>query len=302
MKNFSLAIALFICWIHNFNLAQDTLEFKDGQFKYGRVIGVDTKLNILEFKNAVGQSFISIENLKKYTSNEIDEKWVSKTLFTFSVAESKHVIKIGSNKKLLDFNPSKYGVGVNLMSLFDPVYVNDFDNFGRTYSTNRYFECFFQTELNPGVALRFPVRIGISPLKEAIVNPSNDFYGRYSRELIGDIGFEPIFYFNRNNVKLKWFAGPSLSIVAGRSVSRILNSDINTTTYVPIDFNLSYRIGVLTGFQYWFGPRFQFESTFGYFVTNNYWQPDDFNQPGKISKRPFFGRNLRLALIYRFNG
>ena len=299
IKNWSLALLLFVCLIFNFSFAQDTLEFKDGQVKYGRVIGVDTKLNILEFKSPQGQSFISLEKISKYTSNALDEKWVASTQFTFSVAESNQVTKIGSKRKYLDFTPSRYSVGVNFSSLFNPIYVNDFDNFGRTYSTNRYIESFFQIDLNEGVALRFPVRIGIIPLKKTVLNPPNSFYGMFSRELIGDIGFEPIFYFNKHNVKLKWFAAPSLSIVAGRAVSRVIDYDFYTTTYEPLDVEFSYRIGALTGFQYWLSSRFQIESSYGLFVTNNYWQPDDFNVPGQISKRPFFGRNLRHAVIYR---
>jgi hypothetical protein len=286
-------IVILLCFISQKHFSQDTLILLDGQTKIGKVLGIDRNLNILEFKSNEEKFFISLSQLKKYSFNLSDEKWNNSSLFTYARNESNQVLRFGSNRKLLSFSPSKYSFGVNFSTLFDPALVNDFDNFGRTYSTNSHFECFFQLDLNDKFALRFPMRIGIKPLKETVINPTNDFFGAFSRELIGDIGIEPIFYFNSNRVKLKWFTAPSFSIVAGKPVKRILDDIDNPLTYIPMNQTFCYRIGALIGYQYWFGPRLQFETTIGFFVTNNYWDPNDFIQES------YFGRNFRLALIYR---
>jgi len=296
IRNLNLDLLLFIILIFKSSFAQDTLVFKDGQIKFGRVVGVDTKLNILELSTKEGHSIVSLGILNNFSTNALDENWKGNSRFTFSSTNTNRINRMSNNKKYLKFTPSVYSIGLNFSSLFDPSLVNDFDNFGRTYSTNPYIETFFQMEFNEGVAFRFPVRIGINPLKKTVVNPSNSFYGMFSRELICDFGFEPICYFNKNYYKLKWFAAPSISLVAGKSVSRTLSNGTNGTTYTPINLEFGYRLGALVGYQYWFCPKLQFEGSFGYFITNNYWVPNDGGLP---NKKTYFGRNLRAALIYR---
>lgn len=288
-----------IFMLFNFCLSQDTIEFKDGKIKYGRVLGFDNKLNILEFQDSNERILIPLNSVRFYTKNKLEEKWVNGEFLTYSSAENSQVLTFGNNRKFLDYEPRRFSIGINFSSLFEPSLVNDMDYFGRTYSTNPYLECFFQSEINEAFALRIPTRIGINPLKTTDINPLNSFYGMYTRELLFDIGIEPILYFRKSPVKTRWFFAPTFSAVISRPVSRILDNEINLQKYEPLNNQWGYRIGALTGFQYWFHSRFQLELSYGLFVTNNYWEPDDFNLSGNVRRRPYFGRNLRLALVFR---
>jgi hypothetical protein len=298
-KTFKVLATLHFCMVLNFSFSQDTLEFKDGKVKYGHVLGFDTKLNILEFQNSNERVLISVSELKSFTKNQLEEKWNTGETFSFSKAYNPQVLQFSDNCKYLKFEPRKFSLGLNFTSLFDPDFVGDLDFFGRIYSTNPYLECFFQMEINDGLALRIPARIGIKPLKTIEINPQNSFYGMYTRELLFDLGIEPIFYFRKTPVKTRWFFAPSLFAVLGKPVARTFNYNINLEKYEPLNNQLGYRIGALTGFQYWFHSRFQFELSYGLFVTNNYWEPDDFYNPGNVRRRPYFGRNLRTAVIYK---
>jgi hypothetical protein len=287
-----------------FGFSQDTLEFKDGRVKYGRVLGFETKLNILEFQDSNERVLISVSELKSFTKHHVEEKRNIAGTFIFSRAESPQVLEFSDNRKYLKFEPRKFSFGLNFTSLIDPAPIDDvLGVFGRTYSTNPYLECFFQMEINDGVALRIPTRIGINPLNSTVINPNpwqNSFYGMYTRELIFDLGVEPIFYFKKIPVKRRWFLAPSISTTLGKQVARTLDYQIDLEKYEPLKNQLGYRIGVLSGFQYWSHSRFQFEASFGYFVTNNYWPPDyHYSGNGNIRRRPYFGQNLRTAVIYR---
>jgi hypothetical protein len=289
-------ILLNILLTHSWS--QDTLMYLNGKVKHGRVIGIDANMGLMEFKNVQEHELISLDVLKTYTTNQLEANWTMKNNFTLFQSSIYTVKEMGYNRRLLDFTPGKYSIGLNFTTLFNPGLVNDFDYFGRTYSTNSHIETFCQIELNPRMALRFPLRIGLKPIQSITTANSYDFYGSFSRELIGDIGIEPIFYFNQRLVKLKWFAAPSMSLVLGRSVKRTITSEPYTTIYTPLSTALCYRIGALTGFQYWLNPHFQLESSFGYLITNNYWEPT-FSESDVLMNRPYFARNLRLALIYR---
>ncbi len=280
------------------SLAQDTLIFLNGAVKYGRVLGLESNMRIIEFQNGQKNELISLELLKTYTLNQLESNWTMKNNLTQFPSNIYTVKQMGNTRKLLDFVPGKYSIGLNFTTLFNPALINDFDFFGRTYSTNSHIETFFQIDLNPRIALRFPLRIGLKPLKTTVDNTSFDFYGNYTRELIGDIGFEPIFYFKERMVKLKWFAAPSLSMVLGKSVKRTINYEPYATTYTPVSSELCYRIGGLIGFQYWLHPHFQIEGSYGYLITNNYWEPS-FSENDVLINSPYLARNLRLALVYR---
>jgi len=303
MRNYvadTLKVVFTILFVSfNFCFSQDTIEFKDGKVKYGRVLGFDNKLNILEFQDSNEQILIPLNSVRFYTKNKLEEKWTIGEFLTYSNAEYSQVTSFGNNRKYLDYKPRKYSLGINFSSLFDPSLVNDMDYFGRTYSTNPYLECFFQSEINDAFALRIPTRIGINPLKTTDINPLNSFYGMYTRELLFDIGIEPILYFRTPPVKTRWFFAPSFSAVISKPVSRKLDYEMNLEKYEPLNNQLGYRIGALTGFQYWFHSRFQFELSYGLFVTNNYWKPDGSNLSGNIRRESYFGRNLRLALVFR---
>ncbi len=300
-KNYRLLLLSFItlCITAKSVLAQDTLIKRNGEIELGRVLGVDSIGKTLEFQDVKGIRLISIASLQSYTTNDLNSSWIKKTSFTTNSSSDNAVKKFAANRKYLKFKPDRYSVGLNFMSLTNPTLVNDFDYFGRTYSTNRHVDSYFQLELTEKFALRFPIRIGIKPLKGTIINPPNGFYGMYSRELIGDIGVEPIFYFKKNIHKLTWFGAPSLSIGLGKSVRRIIDSDTYTISYTNIENKTFYRIGFLVGFQYWFTKHLQYEMSYGYLVTNNYWVPT-YDSTETVYNQNYLARNLRIALAYRF--
>jgi hypothetical protein len=258
----------------------------------------------LEFQNSNERVLISVSELKSFTQNQLEEKWNTGESFTFSKADNPQVLRFRDNRQYLKFEPKKFSLGLNFTSLYlyEPYYTKNF--FTRTYSTNPYLECFFQMEINDGLALRIPARIGINPLKTIVINPENLFYSEmYARELLFDLGIEPIFYFRKIPVKTRWFFAPSLSAVLGKpvEVERIQVNNIRSLKNEPLDNQWGYRIGALTGFQYWFHPRFQVELSYGLFVTNNYWEPGLWNNPSNYGrKRPYFGGNFRTAVVYKF--
>lgn len=300
-KNYRLLLLSFItlCLTSKTLLAQDTLFKKNGEMQLGRVLGVDSLGKTLEFQDKEGVRLIAIASLQKYTTNDLSSSWIKKSSFTTNNSSDDAVKKFAINRKYLKYKPSRFSVGFNFMSLTNPALVNDFDFFGRTYSTNRHLDSYFQIEFSEKFALRFPVRIGIKPLNGTIINPPNGFYGMYSRELIGDIGVEPIFYFKKNIHKLTWFGAPSLSIGLGKSVRRIIDSDTYTISYTNIENKTFYRIGFLVGFQYWFTEHLQYEMSYGYLVTNNYWVPT-YDSTETVYNQDYLARNLRIALAYRF--
>ncbi len=300
-KNYRLLLLSFItlCITTKTVLAQDTLIKKNGEMQLGRVLGVDSSGKTLEFQDKEGVRLIAIASLQKYTTNELSSNWIKKSAFTTNYSSDEAVKKFAVNHKYLNFKPSKFSIGFNFMSLSNPALVNDFDYFGRTYSTNRHLDSYFQMELSEKFALRFPIRIGIKPLNKTLTNPSNSFYDAYSRELIADIGVEPIFYFQKNIYKFSWFGAPSFSIGLGKSVRRTIDSNIGTVTYANIENKSFYRVGFLFGFQYWITKKLQYEMSYGYLVTNNYWVPT-FYPTDNLYNQAYLARNLRIVLAYRF--
>lgn len=301
LKNYRLLLLSFItlCITTKTVLAQDTLIKKNGEMQLGRVLGVDSLGKTLEFQDKEGVRLIAIASLQKYTTNDLSSNWIKQSSFTTNYSSDKAVKKFAVNHKYLNIKPSKFSIGFNFMSLSNPALVNDFDFFGRTYSTNRHLDSYFQMELSEKFALRFPIRIGVKPLNKTLTNPSNSFYDAYSRELIADIGVEPIFYFQKNIHKLNWFVGPSLSIGLGKSVRRTIDSNIGTVTYANIENKSFYRVGFLFGFQYWITKKLQYEMSYGYLVTNNYWVPT-YYPTEDLYNQAYLARNLRIVLAYRF--
>jgi hypothetical protein len=218
LKNYHLLLLSFItlCITAKTVLAQDTLIKRNGEIELGRVLVADSIGKTLEFQDVKGIRLISIASLQSYTTNDLNSSWIKKTSFTTNSSIDVPVKKFAANRKYLKFKPSRYSVGLNFMSLTNPALVNDFEYFGRTYSTNRQIDSYFQLELTEKFALRFPVRIGIKPLNGTITNPPNSFYDAYSRELIADIGVEPIIYLKKNIYKFSLFGAPSFSVGMGK--------------------------------------------------------------------------------------
>ena len=300
-KNYRLLLLSFItlCITAKTVLAQDTLIKRNGEIELGRVLGADSIGKTLEFQDVKGIRLISIESLQSYTTNDLNSSWIKKTSFTTNSSFNNTVKKFAANRKYLKFKPGRYSVGLNFISLTNPALVNDFDYFGRTYSTNRHIDSYFQLELTEKFALRFPVRIGIKPLNGTITNPPNSFYDAYSRELIADIGVEPIIYLKKNIYKFSLFGAPSFSVGMGKSVRRTIDSNLGTVTYANIENKTFYRIGFLVGFQYWFTKHLQYEMSYGYLVTNNYWVPT-YDSTENVYNQAYLARNLRIVLAYRF--
>jgi hypothetical protein len=111
------------------SLAQDTLIFLNGAVKYGRVLGLESNMRIIEFQNGQKNELISLELLKTYTLNQLESNWTMKNNLTQFPSNIYTVKQMGNTRKLLDFVPGKYSIGLNFTTLFNPALINDFDLF-----------------------------------------------------------------------------------------------------------------------------------------------------------------------------
>jgi len=294
-KSFKNLLILVIGLTCQFVMAQDTLVYLDGRIQYGRVIGIDKEKGVVYFQENETRLLISLSLMKSYTTNNLEENWKVVGYGSLSPANKAATFKMNDARRYLGFEPGKYSIGFNLMSLPNPAKVSDFNYFRRPYSTNRHLEFFFQMEINKKRALRFPVRIGINPLNKTLVVPARyDFYNSYSRELIWDVGIEPIFYL-RGLYKMTWFGAPSLSLGLGRVVNiEHVSNPMNVYIYEAIKNSAIFRVGGLYGFQYWFSKSIQLEMSYGLFLTNN----TSFDR--NTNRNVYFGGNLRGAISCRF--
>jgi hypothetical protein len=303
IKNALLFSSLFFSSLILFG--QDTIVYVQGNVRYGRVVDVDNSGRFIVFDEKNTRSIISMENLKSFTKNDLDSSFQKNDYLTKNVLPpSEFTKKMGASRELMSQGYGKYSFGLNFIALINPNMMGNFDFLSRTYSTNQFVDIFFQFETSPKVALRFPLRIGLNPLSQEVVfsqgDPNHYWRGQYMREFVGDLGFEPVFYFLGIH-KMTWFVSPGLSVGIGRVVSRQqfnLSSEEIEAIYTPKGNTVFTRQSINLGFQYFMTKNLQFEMTSGFFLSNNNrWSfySDD------LSNRRFLGSSLRVALVYRFD-
>ena len=112
----------------------------------------------------------------------------------------------------------QYSMGINLSSFINPnfVFQGKPDLF---FASNPNFDFFVQKEISSKYALRFPARIGLNANYDWESQVNQDIYRNGKKTIIGDLGFEPLFYVYRNKT-LTGYVAPSISVGMGRKISK----------------------------------------------------------------------------------
>jgi hypothetical protein len=292
---------MFSCSL--FLFGQDTIIDIQGLVRYGSVLEVDKTRRYIVFEENNTRSIISMEILQSFTKNSYDSSFQRKDYMIKNAQNpSNDIKKMGVTREFMPKGFGKYSVGLNFMALSNPDRLGRLDFLNRTYTTNRFLDLFFQVERSPKLAFRFPLRIGLNPLSEEVtfLNGDPKFYWRdqYMKELVGDVGFEPLFYFLGIH-KMTWFFSPGIGMGIGRKVQlekyNVPSEDI-AAIFTPMGNTFFMRYNINLGFQYFLSDRIQLEMTSGFLLSKNYrisgWD---------LRNSRYISRTLRVALVYRFD-
>lgn len=276
-------------------ISQDTITDNKGNIRTGKILFYDRSYNVMSFSDGSDTLFL---NLSEIIRPELNQERVGKVPYyvSKSPATKAYVQKMGITRQPPNFVYSPYSFGVNIFSLIRPVGMLD-RNIDRFFASNRNIDIFFQKELNPNLALRFPMRIGINPLNKQ-VEKSIDYYEEYSKEIIADVGVEPLFYLNGLK-KATWFVAPSLCLGLGRKVVRTDNYPDYTSTYIPSGNAGYFKIGSTFGFQLNLTASLQFGMEYGAYVANNGWH---YYYDSIPTRRTYFGYIGKCYISYRLGG
>jgi len=276
-------------------ISQDTITDNKGNIRTGKILFYDRSYNLMSFLDGSDTIYL---NLSEVIRPELNQERIGKSPYyvSKSPATKTNVQKMGIAKQPPNFVYSPYSFGINIFSLIRPTYMLDRD-IDRFFASNLNIDVFFQKEMNPNLALRFPMRIGIKPLNKEIIK-SIDYYGEFGKEIIGDIGVEPLFYLNGLK-KATWFVAPSLCFGIGRKVTRNYNYLDYNATYIPSGNAGYYKIGSTFGFQLNLTPGIQFGMEYGAYVSNNGWHYYYDNIP---TRRTYFGYIGKCFISYRLGG
>jgi hypothetical protein len=280
-------------------ISQDTITDNKGNIRTGKILFYDRSYNLMSFLDGSDTIYL---NLSEVIRPELNQERIGKSPYyvSKSPATKTNVQKMGIAKQPPNFVYSPYSFGINIFSLIRPTFMLDSD-VDLFFSSNLNIDVFFQKEMNPNLALRFPMRIGIKPLNKEIIK-SIDYYGEYikeyGKEIIADVGFEPLFY--RNGLKkATWFVAPSLCIGIGRKVVRTNNYLNYTSTYTPSGNAGYFKIGATSGFQLNLTPGIQFGMEYGAYIANNAWHFYYDNIP---KRRTYLGFMGKCYISYRLGG
>lgn len=296
LKMNKLILALSVFWVSAFSvLSQDTIVDKKGNLRTGKVLFYDQTYNLISFSSGTDTIYL---DLSEITEPNFNQERIGKVPFfiTKSPASKAYVRKMGMAKQQPNFTYSPYSFGINVFSLIRPDALLDRD-IDRFFASNLNIDVFFQKEMNPELALRFPMRIGISPINEVIIKNIGN-YREYSKEIIGDLGIEPLFYLN-GLTKATWFVAPSLCIGLVRKVTREDNYNTYLATYTPLGNAGYFKIGSTFGFQLNLTPGIQFGMECGAHLSNNAWHYFYASTP---SRRTYFGYTGKFQISYRLGG
>jgi hypothetical protein len=291
-----LILALSVFWGSAFSvLSQDTIVDKKGNLRTGKILFYDQTYNLISFSSGTDTIYLDMAEVTEPTFNQ---ERIGKVPFyiTKSPATKAYVHKMGIAKQQPNFTYSPYSFGINLFSLIRPVGMLDRD-IDRFFATNHNIDIFFQKEIRTDLALRFPMRIGISPLNEVIIKDIGN-YGEYSKEIIGDLGIEPLFYLN-GLTKATWFVAPSLCLGLVRKVTQNYDYNFNAATYTPSGNAGYFKIGSTFGFQLNLTPGIQFGLEYGAHLSNNAWH---YYYESTPTRRTYFGYTGKFQVSYRLGG
>lgn len=296
LKMNKLTLALSIFWVSAFSvLSQDTIVDKKGNLRTGKILFYDQTYNLISFSSGTDTIYLDMAEITEPSFNQ-ERSGNVPSYITKSPASKAYVRKMGLAKQKPNFTYGPYSFGINVFSLIRPDALLDRD-IDRYFASNLNIDVFFQKEMNPELALRFPMRIGLNPLKETIIKDIG-YYGEYSKEIIGDIGIEPLFYLNGLK-KATWFVSPSLCIGLVRKVIRNYNNPNNLATYTPSGNAGYFKLGSTFGFQLNLTSNIQFGLEYGAYLANNGWH---YYNDDVATRRTYFGYIGKCSISYRLGG
>lgn len=291
-----LILALSVYFSSAFSVrSQDTLVDKKGNLRIGKILFYDQSYNLISFSSGTDTIYLDMTEI---TEPSFNQERIGKVPFyiTKSPASKAYVHKMGIAKQQPNFTYSPYSFGINVFSLIRPEAMLDRD-IDRFFASNRNIDVFFQKEIRTDLALRFPMRIGISPINQVIIKEIG-YNWEYSKEIIGDIGIEPLFYFN-GLTKATWFVSPSLCFGLVRKVTQDFDYNNYLATYTPSGNAGYYKVGATFGFQLNLTPGIQFGLEYGAHLSNNAWHYYNYSIP---TRRTYFGYTGKLQISYRLGG
>lgn len=292
IKHLIFIMALVPFW----SFAQDTLIDKKGNQRIGKILSVDELSNLLTLQTEQGTVVFKLSELK-YVSNREVKNPKEGTLPNATPVYTTHFHGTRSNYIPPKYTYSPYSVGWNIIPLLNFL-PKDSEN-GR-YASNRTLELFAQREINDKFAIRIPLRIGLNPISKEMI--SGD-YGIYSKEIIGDIGVEPLF--NLNGFKqLTWIFAPQFSF--GRARAAYIKSPDSLAgpvyNYLPMGDYSYIRAGFSTGLQLNVTRTIQFGLELSAYLANNFMPSYYVNAYSYGYQRLYGGIGFRGFLSYRFGG
>ncbi len=163
----------------------------------------------------------------------------------------------------------QYSMGINLSSFINPnvVFQGKPDLF---FASNPNFDFFVQKEISSKYALRFPARIGLNARYNWESRVNQDIYRDAKKTIIGDLGFEPLFYVYRNKT-LTGYVAPSISVGIGRNISKeyLVSESQGDYKYTAGGSDPYGKFGCLVGVRWALTSFFQLGMEFGGYVANN---------------------------------
>ena len=163
----------------------------------------------------------------------------------------------------------QYSMGINLSSFINPnfVFQGKPDLF---FASNPNFDFFVQKEISTKYALRFPARIGLNANYDWESQVNQDIYRDAKKTIIGDLGFEPLFYVYRNKT-LTGYVAPSISVGIGRNISKeyLVSESQGDYKYTAGGSDPYGKYGCLIGVRWALTRFFQLGIECGGYVANN---------------------------------
>ena len=292
IKHLIFIMALVPFW----SLAQDTLIDKKGNQRIGKIVSVDELSNVLTLQTEQGKVVFTLSELK-YVSNRGVNHPKEDTIPNATPIYTTNFHGSRPNYISPKYTYSPYSVGWNIIPILNILPENS-EN-GR-YASNRTIELYGQREINDKFAIRVPLRIGLNPISKEMIS---QVYGLYSKEIIGDIGVEPLFYLNGFK-RLTWIFAPQLSIGRARGAyistpDSLVGPYAYVYHYSPIGDYSYIRLGFSTGFQMNVTRTVQFGMEFSAYLASNYMPTYAYDYGYTTS---YAGLGFRGFLSYRFGG
>lgn len=295
-------LTLFIFLFGKVN-AQDTIVDLKGNILTGKIISIDNNTKFITYVNGKDTLFRTLSSVQRYSlKDSLKATVVQIPTATSSPTQDDFRKSIAHRRQFSKYDYGKWSFGLNLMALLKPSIISDFDFLGNSYTTNRSLDLYAQYEYNSKLALRIPLRIGIQPLGHTYYPPASTSlnYGAYSRELIADIGFEPLVYFEGLR-QISWYFLPSLTLGLGRKVLKV-DGYPNPTFYVPKGNASHYKLSASFGFQANVTRTIQFGMESGLYLSNNMFTNFSSDPNAESARQNIIGLSLKVFTVWRLGG